>query len=461
MNYKKKGIPKGTLIFYALLLLLAWVPLPLASNRPWAWGVLNVASYLLLFCTLFTYSSEINSVFRKFKIPIVLFAVFIMCVLAQLLPIPLVVLDFVSPTAGEFYAKTGVNFAPVSIDSAQTEISLFKSISYFSLFLCTLFICDSTARIKVLLLTVVALGTFQAMYGALEVLLGLPYSAVFNLPVKSFATGTFVYKNHFANYLMLCLSLGVGYLVSTLLKAPEHALSRQRLRSFLETLLHRKALVRVALAIMVVGLVMSHSRMGNTAFFSAMTLVGISSLFLIKKKSKGLTILIISMFIVDMFILSAWFGLDKVKTRLEQTSFSQESRDEVIRDSIPLLKDFVVTGSGMGSYYGVFPKYQGKDIQLFYDHAHNDYLQFAIELGVLATAILFFIPLLAAKVCYNSIKDRRNTLVKGTAFGCLMALIGMAIHMSVDFPLQAPANVALFSVILGLAFQTSNKDIKK
>ena len=470
--------PQGKAPFLCLLALLFWLPIPLASNRPWAWGLMNIACYFLLLASVYVNANNVKQVLLKHKAPLALLLLFFVYSIVQIVPMPLWLLQHLSQEAASLYSGSysGANafgavldktftgekgfYATLSLDSAQSTISLYKTISYISLFVCTLLLCNSAQRIRSMLLAVVFIGVFQAAYGALEILLRLDNSLVFGLSVRGMATGTFVYKNHYANYLMLCLSMGVGFLVSTLLAQKSAARTTQKLRSLLETLLNGKALVRVALAIMVIALVMSRSRMGNTAFFASMTIVGLLSLFLIKKRTKGLSILIISMFIVDMFILSAWFGLDKVKTRLEQTSLSQETRDEVIRDSIPLLQDFALTGSGMGSFYGIFPKYQGEEIKAFYDHAHNDYLQFAVEAGIPATILLFMVPLFAAISSIKAIKHRRNTLMKGAAFGCLMAIIGMAIHISVDFPLQAPANTALFMVILALAFQVNNRAIR-
>src|SRR5215207_2546800 len=38
----------GKPLFWAFLGLLAWLPIPLGSNRPWAWTVLEVAAFVLL-----------------------------------------------------------------------------------------------------------------------------------------------------------------------------------------------------------------------------------------------------------------------------------------------------------------------------------------------------------------------------------------------------------------------------
>src|ERR1700682_4263728 len=48
LRLRLRELDFGALLFWALLALLVWVPIPLGSNRPWAWMVLEVYSYALL-----------------------------------------------------------------------------------------------------------------------------------------------------------------------------------------------------------------------------------------------------------------------------------------------------------------------------------------------------------------------------------------------------------------------------
>jgi putative inorganic carbon (HCO3(-)) transporter len=68
---------------------------------------------------------------------------------------------------------------------------------------------------------------------------------------------------------------------------------------------------------------------GQCCIFTAMTAVSFFALLLDRKRSKDLCIPLVSMLIIDLFIVSKWFGLVKVQQRLAETSLSQETRDEV------------------------------------------------------------------------------------------------------------------------------------
>jgi O-antigen ligase len=310
-----------------------------------------------------------------------------------------------------------------------------------------------------MLLTLVVSGTFQAIYGVSEILLGIEESLIFGLEVKKSATGSFVYRNHYANLLLMCAAAGIGLLVASL-ERNRNTTSKDLLRSAITTTLSSKALIRISIAIIIIGLVMSRSRMGNTAFFVAMSIVGFASLFLIKNKTKGLTFLVTSMFIVDLLIVSAFFGLDKVQERLTQTSLQQESRDEVIKDAINITLDFPLFGTGGGSFYTVFPGYKTHEVHAFYDHAHNDYLQMLIEYGFIYVLILGAMMFFLGYKALRPMRKRRRSILKGASFSCSMVILGMMIHMTVDFPLQAFSNASYFIVFLALSLVINSLKLK-
>jgi len=96
----------------------------------------------------------------------------------------------------------------------------------------------------------------------------------------------------------------------------------------------------------------------------------------------------------------------------------------------------------------MYPKYQSSQVNLAYDHAHNEYLQFFIEFGAIGFLSLFFIVGMCLTSSLKALKRRRHNMARGAAFASFMAIIGMALHASVDFPLQAPANAATFICLL-------------
>ncbi|OAD20276.1 O-Antigen polymerase [Candidatus Thiomargarita nelsonii] len=255
-----------------------------------------------------------------------------------------------------------------------------------------------------------------------------------------------------AGYLVMCLSVGIGLLIAQLGQGSDSSTWRQRFVKLLDWILSEKMRLRIYLVVMVIALVLTRSRMGNTAFFASMTIAGIITLILSRHINRATAILLVSLIVIDIFIVGAWFGLEKVTQRLEQTSLATETRDDVDIDMLPYWDDYFLTGSGLGSFYTTFPRYQGADVTGFWVHAHNDYLELATETGLIGVLLLGIAILLTAGVVLIALYRRHRALNRGIAFSVTMAITALLIHSTVDFNLQIPANAATFMLILALAW---------
>ncbi|MGD8110901.1 O-antigen ligase family protein [Vibrio sp. TRT 17S01] len=449
--------------FHTLLLLLVWLPVPLGSNRVWAWSIFGtiISGVVIAFV--------ISSLVTKRELPfnrlirfgwlLVPLMLYLCWGIFQLIPLPMYILDFLSPNAYKFYSQFGLSFSPITLDPYATKVALLKGVYFLLFVISTILFVNTPNRIKKVLFALLLSGLFQGAYGAFEILSGAEHSLIFQLKVNKAATGSFVYKNHFANYLVMCLCMGLALIVANL-----HSTSSGswfvRFKRWVGAILSGKMLVRLAMVVMVIALVMSRSRMGNTAFFVASCIGGIVALLFYKQKPRALVALIISVLMIDAIVVGSLFGVSKVQQRIAETSFTQETRDEVVEWSLPIISDFPLTGTGMGSFYSVFPAYSKYNIG-FYDHAHNDYLQFAVEAGIPATLLLGFPCLWALWLCVKSMRTRNSRTLKGTALGCFMAILAMLIHISVDFMLQAPANAVTFLTILVLAGCSASMKISR
>ena len=460
--------PVDQSLFVAFLCLLVWAPLPLGSNREWAWSLLQSGVFALSAWWLLAYvrgQFQLPEYMAAIKWPVVMLLMVCGWLLVQIIPLPLALVQALSPVGASLHlaADSEASWIPLSVDPYATWQTLLKSLAYMLIFLLTIILVTSQKRARMLGYTIVFSGLFQASYGSFMVLSGLEYG--FFIAKDSYlgvATGTFVNRNHLAGFLELSLAVGIGLMVGSL--AQHNAKGwRQHVRQLLTTLLSGKARLRIYLAIMVVALVLTHSRMGNTAFFSSLMIAGFLSLLIsrMRNKRKGkkdaarlkpLLILLVSLIVIDVFIVGAWFGFDKVVERVEKTSHTSEQRDEVVMYGNKLFADFWLTGSGGGSFYSTFPAYQGSDIRVMYDHAHNDYLQFASEFGVLATLALAVFVILCLYAAVLAMWSRRSPFFRGMGFACLMGGTALLVHSFVDFNLQIPANAVYFMVVLALGY---------
>lgn len=420
----------------SVLVLLAVLPLPLGSNRDWSMGLLVALVGLLAGIWGFALLRNALPVSKTLKSALLMFALLL---LAQ--------------------AWVAVQWlGGLTVDVGATFQYLMLGLAYSLLFLLIVSLFHSRQRLLLLLSVLVISGTFQAFYGAFMTLSGSQgLLASLGFDHSGVASGTYVNRNHLAGYLEMTLACGIGLLLALRDGQPF------RWVSVLELLMGPKARLRLALVVMVIALVMTRSRMGNMAFFASLMVVG--ALFILLNREHRLRngLILASIILIDMLVISQYFGFEQLKDRLVDTRLNDvvvegqvvqqanEIRDDVFVYTLPLVMDKLVTGQGAGSFEAVFPKYAGEDIRNHFDHAHNDYIQFAIEYGLIGGLPLAAFVLLALWRAMQALWRRDSLFRSGVGFGAAMGIIAIGIHSSTDFNLQIPANAATFVTLCAIA----------
>ena len=451
--------PYLTVLFLALIF---WLPLPLGSNRAWAWSMVEIWAFLIAISAL------ILACRNKLSIPdsvsaarpvLILLMGFLVWTGIQIIPVPVNFLQLISPHAANLVSASGGNgYASIAIDPDLAAKSLLKGLSYITIMALMLILIDSHKKIRWLAYTVLVAGLFQAAYGSWMILSGTEHTFFIEKEAyRGSATGTFINRNHLAGYLEMVLAMGIGLLISNLSNERSRDW-RHRLRRFSETLLSPKALIRVTLIVICIGLILTKSRMGNAAFFGSLIISGILFLVIARHATRSTTIFLISLVVLDIMLVGSWVGVDKVVQRMEKTSVALEHRDEVARDTLTMIKEQPLTGIGSGNYFSVFPNYQQLDIWDNYYHAHNDYLEFLSESGLIGTLFLAAAVLYSLMMAFQAMRRRHSALMQGMAFASFMGIVSILIHSSVDSNLQVPANAIMFVLLMGLSIIVTTTD---
>lgn len=442
-------------ILHGFFALLIWLPLPLASNRVWAWSVMEVWVLALSLLWLVQYLRGRVVVSQVFIRAWPVWAGLLLVCLwmqFQMMILPSGLLKLLSPGAFEIHNATDTALS-ISLNVYATRVSVQHTLCYALIFALSLLLINDRRRLKMLAQVLVISGVFQAAYGSLMTLSGAEYGFFIEKEAyRGMATGTFINRNHLAGYLEMCLAVGIGLMVAQL--ADTSALTRrERVRNLLQTMLSSKALIRVGLVVMVIGLVLTRSRMGNTAFFTSMIAMGFFYMVFVRRVSRGTVIFFASLLIIDLIVVGNFFGIEEVAQRLMETSVDREGRDDMARDTLVMVRDFPLTGTGAGSFYSTYPMYNSGGLRFgFIKHVHNDYLEFASTLGLPAFGLLGFCVLLTLWQSIRAQLKRRNRLLQGMGFAASMAIVALLIHSFVDFNLQIPANAATFMVVLALGW---------
>ena len=371
--------------------------------------------------------------------------------------------------AGPFSSSPSMDAAPWSLAPFMTVRGLWLWLSYIALVFVGAHLAANPRRAERMSRILFLVGIGFGLYGMAQWLFGLQQLFGADPTTAGLrASGSFGNRNHYAAFMEMLLFCGLGWLgwrharSQTILGVKR---GRDLLRG-MEEAGSKLFLFGLAVVIMALGLIFSLSRSGIT-----FALVGCAVFVLLrpppeatgtivvqKRSGGGLSgrrrlhgVAALALAVVGA---TAWIGLDPVVHRfklLEDEWEAERNRLAVWSDSMGAVRDYAVTGSGLGTFRYVFPIYRSFGGRTFYSWAHNDYLQVAIELG--APGLLLLLWLMAA-VWRGAIRVR-GILQEDPALlhlhaGYLAAAVAIALHSFTDFSLHLPANAALLSVIVGV-----------
>lgn len=430
----------------ATLLLLVWLPLPLGSNRDWASSLFFVTSGLLVLLTIVAHMrGQQTGSFSRFP--------------RSALP-PLILL-----LAAQLWVFLQWLLG-ISTDPGATFRYLFLGLSYSSLFCLILILFNTRQRLTLLIATLIISGTLQAFFGAFMTLSGIEWLLFAEKDsYRGVVTGTFVNRNHLAGYLELIIPCAIGLMLALRDGKPFSW------HGVLELLLSPKILLRLSIIIMVIALVMSQSRMGNTGFFTGLMIVGGIFVLLNKEHRLRNSLLLASLVVIDILVISQFFGLENLKNRLEQTHLETVIQDgrvvqqradrlDVAEFVIPMIQERPHTGYGAGTFETAFPPY-AEDLWGDFDHAHNDYLQFLVEFGWIGTVPLALFVVYSLWQSLRALWRRESYYRSGVGFGASMAIIALMVHSLTDFNLQIPANAATFVTVCAIAILANSHQYRR
>jgi O-antigen ligase len=128
---------------------------------------------------------------------------------------------------------------------------------------------------------------------------------------------------------------------------------------------------------------------------------------------------------------------------------SSSGRIAIWRNTLDLIGAYPVVGCGLGGYESAMLRFKTTVLMNNLDYAHNDYLQFLGELGLLGFLIgaSLFCALLVRAVRAAGVGSRARWL----GVGCAGGLSAVLAHSFFDFNLYVPANAIVVAWIAGIS----------
>ena len=443
-------------VFWGLAALVVLAPLPLGSNRPWAWFLLatGVGGLLALWFAGMALAGRPQPVpAQRFRVALILFAY--VCVWAAVQWAPWTPTSWHHPIWADARPLLGPDLAGrISVNPEQTLVALIRLFCYGGVFWLSLQLGCGLERARRGLRLIVYAGALYALYGVFvqfsgsETILWMDKWAY-----RGMLTSTFVNRNSYATYAGLTLVCAAALFLKEFEDVSSaNVPARVKVRFFVERLFGSAAPLFVAMLIIITALLLTGSRAGTLS-----TLLGLLALALTTLRGRALAarragVLSLLLFLVGAAVFS--MSGDKLAERLARSEAGEvtgRGRGAVYAIVVRALGDAPLLGTGYGSFRDVFPLYRDASVDdlLVWDKAHSTYLENALELGIPAATALCGAVLSCARCCWLGIRQRRRNRIYPAIGVATTALV--AVHSTVDFSLQIPAVSVTYAFILGVA----------
>jgi O-antigen ligase len=133
----------------------------------------------------------------------------------------------------------------------------------------------------------------------------------------------------------------------------------------------------------------------------------------------------------------------------QDASTSVQSREEILATTSKAIADYMPLGSGLGSFVTIYRLYESPDTVTseYVIHAHNDYAEIALEMGVPGIVLLLlFLSWWIVAVWKVWIIGEGGPFTRAASIASAAVLV----HSLVDFPLRTAAISACFAMCLAL-----------
>jgi O-antigen ligase len=358
------------------------------------------------------------------------------------------------------------HFRTLAIEPFATRVHFLIVVTCVIAFFLGYVVSQETGGKRRLTKAIVITGLGEALYGLVQYLTG--WQRIFGYEKKydlQEATGTYINRNHYAGFLEMVLPLAFALAFYELWKLHKKSgTGIRKSRQFVAMPGVHKVVVWFAIAVVIsAGLFYSRSRMGIASAFLSTTLVFVLAW---GKRLYGRTGLIMCGVFVGLSIsLIGWLGAESVVERFQNVAQEYPTTDHnrlsIWRDTFHLIGQHPWIGTGLGTFPLAYTAVQTTFLDGFVNHAHNDYLELASDIGIPAAVAL------AGCFLWLFIRTVRTSRSPDTHFerflslGCAGSLLAILLHSLADFNFYIPANALVFASILGISMSAQPRRSSK
>lgn len=375
--------------------------------------------------------------------------------LVQLLPLPAALTDLLSPHAAPVRAALALGQAaagrwlPLTIDARASGWAAIVTLGALALFVSARALL-ARAGVRHVIRGVTALG-FGCAALAIAQAATAGRSIYWTFPTEyegPLPFGPFVNRNHFATWTIMAAPLCVGYIAARMGGRTGVPVARHRRTRLAQLADGRTIWLTLAGAVMIAALLLSASRSGLLALATATVIMAVATR---PRASHARRRQVLALVVLMLALALSRADLPGLTERFAHAETGIRGRVRIWTDTLPVVRDFWLTGTGVGTYRTSMLLYQRSDrADVQFNQAHNHYVQAAAEGGVLlALPVAFALVALSRLILLRMAADRAGVFWIRAGAAC--GLLAVALQSLWETGLVMPANGALAAVIAAIA----------
>ena len=379
--------------------------------------------------------------------------------LVQLIPLPPAIVKYVSPASYHLYHDTIGIFEPnwwfpISVNVRASVSEFFRYACYTAVYVMTIQFLSNGDIFKKTIRTIIY---FIAIYSTLSLFQWLIIQR-FPTPLS----GTYVNRNHYAGLMEMTLPI---LLAAFLYYRPLVSYSSWR-EKIVDMLSFREQTPYLfyggAFILGAISLFFTMSRGGITSFTISMifflTMIPAKKMAAQKRFLFGMAIILFIVFLVGN---AAWDAiLNRFLNSVDPNGHLTSGRPVYWADSLKIIRDSFLTGTGFGSYSTIIKGYNSLNIIWPPAHAHNDYLEFMTQGGMVGAILLLWFFFSYFKHTIPQFRKRKDRFGILFFLSSMAGLLAIFLHSFTDFNMRLGANALYFFFLLGLGVSSAFTSFK-
>jgi len=368
----------------------------------------------------------------------------------QLLPVPSGLRGRLSPAAVAYdrAMRVGADAAadrPLSIDPAATLLALAVVAAVVVLFWTARTIFQH-GSVRATTLAIASIGLVLSPLAILQHLIPLPViDQAWGVTVRGLRPyGPFVNRNDFAGWLIMALPLTIGYAVARMQSRHQPGESFEP-----EAAVDSRAIsLGIAVCLMLAGLLFSQSRSGLLGAAAALVYFAWRSRRRLTAKRAAWALAVLG---ISLGVAATFADVDALSVRL-QSSISEGlvGRLSIWHQTVPVVRDFWLVGSGAATYQSVMVPYQTMSRLFYISHADNELLQIVAEGGLLLGLPVMLTLVGGVQLVARRLREDR-TAIFWLRVGAAAGMVAFFTQNMVEMTLRVPANAVLFAILAAIA----------